>query len=326
MLNLLRNPTEHRLRTLWRIILMSIVLLIGTSFFTMVFLFLYRLFYSAPIDGQQSISIPLMPSVTLGSVTATILSIVIASILLDRRSIKEYGFHITRRGWWADLGFGLFLGAFLMLLIFSVEWLTGLITIKGVFKTDNNNLGFAREAVQSLFIFIGVGIYEEMIFRGYLLKNLAEGFFHPRWGYRGATLGAYLLSSIAFGVLHAANPNATLLSTINIIAAGIFLGLGFVLTGDLSLPIGLHITWNLFQGTVFGFPVSGSTPGVSVFYIHQNGPEWLSGGSFGPEGGLIGVVAILLGILLIIGWVRVIHQRLQLQESLAIYKKSFQKP
>jgi hypothetical protein len=67
----------------------------------------------------------------------------------------------------------------------------------------------------------------------------------------------------------------------------------------------LHLTWNLVQGNVYGFPVSGKTPfATTVIAIEQGGPDVWTGGAFGPEGGLLGILATVIGMFAILGWVR----------------------
>ena len=116
-----------------------------------------------------------------------------------------------------------------------------------------------------------------------------------------------MFSSLLFGMFHLGSPNASMVSTLNIVLWGILFGAAYLLTGSLAIPIGVHISWNLFQGNVFGFPVSGVTfPADTVTFISidQTGPELWTGGAFGPEAGLLGFFAIILGILLVVGWIR----------------------
>src|SRR3970282_2242046 len=86
--------------------------------------------------------------------------------------------------------------------------------------------------------------------RGYSVYTLTDGL----------GLGpAVLLSSLVFALAHAGNPFASWTSTIGLIAAGLFLAYAWLRTRRLWLPIGLHLGWNFFQGTVFGLSVSGTT-------------------------------------------------------------------
>jgi len=114
------------------------------------------------------------------------------------------------------------------------------------------------------------------------------------------------------------NPNATWVSTVNIVLAGIFLGLGMFLSGSLAIPIGLHISWNFFQGIVFGFPVSGMNMGAAMIATESAGPTWLTGGAFGPEGGALGLIAIFIGSGLTLLWLRR-KGRLSLHTDLSVY-------
>lgn len=243
---------------------------------------------------------------------------VLAARRLDRRKFTDYGFHFSQR-WWFDLAFGLALGAILMGLIFLVEWGLGWIQLEGTRANRVPAWSWSAWILSDAVFFLCVGIYEEFFTRGYLLRNLAEAFRTRRIQPRTALLLAYLISSSIFGLLHLANNNASLISTLNLIAAGVFLGLGYVLTGELAISIGLHITWNFFQGTVFGFPVSGGTSAASLIGITQLGPEWATGGAFGPEAGALGLAALLLGSLLIGLWVRASRGTAALKTDLAVY-------
>jgi membrane protease YdiL (CAAX protease family) len=258
----------------------------------------------------------------VGTVVVIILTFLLAGWILDRRKFVDFGFHFSRQ-WWQDLGFGLALGAILMLLIFVIELSAGWITIQDTFRAIGNS--FLSSWLAALVGFMSVGIYEEMLFRGYHVRNLVEGLNWKILGSRSALWIGYILSSSIFGLAHATNPNATWVSTLNLVLAGLFLGLGFVLTGELAIPIGLHITWNFFQGNVFGFPVSGSKSGASVINILQGGPDLLTGGAFGPEAGFVGIFAILIGSIITILYVRKTRGEVRMRTELAEYQNPFNK-
>ncbi len=256
---------------------------------------------------------------TLAQGAAVILSVWLAGRFLDRRRWAEFGLHLSAR-WWRHLAFGLLLGALLMTGIFLFEWALGWLTVSETFSTIGTGDAFWRAIWWPLLLFLAVGFYEELFSRGYQLVNLAEGLSFAPLGKRGGLLLAYALTSAFFGALHAANPNATLISSLNIALAGLLLGLGMILTGELAIPIGLHITWNFFQGSVFGFPVSGNDFGTTFIAIRQGGPPLWTGGDFGPEAGLIGIVAMLIGALLTVWWVRHEEGRVELREEIAAYE------
>lgn len=253
---------------------------------------------------------------TLASLVGITLSIWIAGKWLDRRRFSDFGLHLTRR-WWVDLAFGMVLGGVLMAVVFAVQLGAGWITITETFFTPNGS--FPGLILVALIAFIAVGFQEELLTRGYYLKNLAEGLNHPSIGPRTALLLGYIISSAVFGGLHFLNPHSTLISTFNLFLAGLLLGFGYVITRQLAIPIGLHITWNFFQGNVFGFPVSGNPAGPTFIAIEQGGPDLMTGGAFGPEAGMLGIFAMVLGILLIYAWVKRYHGRADLETDLAQY-------
>lgn len=216
---------------------------------------------------------------------------------LDRRRLRDYGFRLDH-DWWVDLAFGLALGGGLMTGVFLVELAAGWVVVTDLFVARD---GFLAGFALSLALFLAVGFYEELLARGYLLTNVAEGLVGPL-GHRGAVVVALGVSAGAFGLVHAANPNASAVSTAAVALAGVVLGLGYVLTDELAVPLGFHVAWNLAQGGLYGFPVSGNRLGASVLAVDQRGPVALTGGAFGPEAGALGVAALLVGALAVVAW------------------------
>jgi uncharacterized protein len=133
---------------------------------------------------------------------------------------------------------------------------------------------------------------EELALRGGVFRILEESC--------GSSV-ALVLSAAIFGLLHALNPGATVVSTAAIaIEAGLLLGAAYSLTGNLWLPIGLHFGWNFTEGGLFGASVSGGAAGKGVFAVTLAGPRLLTGGKFGPEASLIAVAVGFTAALLLI--------------------------
>jgi len=308
-----RNKADGRLRSLWRMLVFGLFFLLFLAFQTQVFLVLNDKLLAGVDEGTETlIGVNIAEWELLIAVLAAIFTV---GRYLDRRSLCEYGLRFSRR-WWADLGFGLLLGAVLMTGIFLTEYMLGWVTIRGTFESAAA-LPFAIAILLALSLFVAGGIFEELLFRGYLLQNLAEGLHFSFWKPVYALILAWVIASIWFGLAHVLNPEASPVSTLNIVLAGLLLGLGYILTGDLAIPIGLHMTWNFFQGNVFGFPVSGAKlNSVTLVAINQQGPALWTGGAFGPEAGLLAIVAITIGALLMLGWVNWRYGGIQLQISI----------
>ena len=311
-----------RPRALWRLIFQYWTYRVALLLLTNLLVVAWLVPREAPSAGRIDASIlsgsPALP--LIGSIAALIavsLSVWLAGRLLDRRSFADFGFHLNG-GWWLDLFFGMVLGALLMTAIFLIQLRLGWITVTGAFESVLPGTPFALAVLLPAAVFLCTGVSEELLSRGYQLRNAAEGLNLPAVGPRNAVLLAWGLSSAFFGYLHANNPNATLSSTVNVALAGLMLGFGYVLTGELAIPIGLHITWNFFQGTVFGLPVSGLKPfGATFLSVEQDGPGLWTGGSFGPEGGLLGPAAMIAGGLLIALWVRLRSGKLAIHTPIA---------
>ena len=298
-----------RPRALWRLIFQYLTYEVAIILLVNLLAVGWLLVREAPSTGGLDASIlsgsPALRLIgTAAALIAVSLSVGIAGGLLDRRSFADFGFHLNG-GWWLDLFFGMALGALLITAIFLMQLSLGWVTVTGTFESLLPGAPFALAVLLPSAVFLCVGFYEELLSRGYQLRNAAEGLNLPVLGPRNAVLLAWVLSSAFFGYLHASNPNASLSSLVNVALAGLMLGFGYVLTGELAIPIGLHITWNFFQSTVFGFPVSGLQPlGATFLSVKQDGPALWTGGTFGPEGGLLGPAAMILGVLLIALWVR----------------------
>jgi membrane protease YdiL (CAAX protease family) len=133
---------------------------------------------------------------------------------------------------------------------------------------------------------------EELIFRGYPLRRLADA-IGP-----GAAIAVL---AIGFGASHMGNPEVGVLGTINIALAAVWLAVAFFSTGGMALAWGLHFGWNATLSLGFDAPVSGfafDVPGMDYF---PGAHAWVDGGRFGPEGGVIGTLVILGGVAAVLG-------------------------
>ncbi len=332
LLKVFGNEREHRPRAFWRLLLQFILSEIIARSFVVLTVVLFAWAQSVSLKGstlggpgpavERMIgNFPgIAMTITVMFALGIVVSVWLATRFLDRRSFSDLGLKLNK-DWWLDFGFGMALGALLMGLIFLTEWAAGWTKVTGTFQTHTPGQLFVLAIVLPMLAFIAAGVNEELMSRGYQLKNMSEGLNFAAFGPRGAILLAVFTSSSIFGLLHLgvySTPSTTALSTINLAVAGFLLAAGYVLTGQLAISIGLHITWNFFQGNVFGFPVSGSEISQTTFIAtEQSGPQLWTGGAFGPEAGLLNPVATLVGVFLIIVWVRYRYGRVSLKVSLA---------
>ncbi len=176
------------------------------------------------------------------------------------------------------------------LLIGSLMFAT-VMAIMAVFDLyDIRQLG-AAPAWLSLGKAIQSGVVEELLIRAVMLRLVWRAF--------GPWM-AFAASAALFGFGHLGNPNATVFAAICIaLEAGIMLGAFYALTGRLWVSIGIHAAWNFTQGYVFGAAVSGTDfgPSIASSTARPGASEWLTGGPFGPEASLPGLlVCLVVGI------------------------------
>ena len=175
--------------------------------------------------------------------------------------------------------------------IASISFVFAVLLISGQAKIENVNLSvvFTSSFIMSLIAFIMVGFGEEILTRGFMMTALKT------------TRNKIVIltgTSVIFSLMHLFNPNTTFLSLVNIFLVGLLFAYLFVKTGKLWWPIGYHITWNFFQGNIFGMNVSGIKT-LKLIDSRFVGAEWITGGAFGAEGGIVVTLVIVLGLLFI---------------------------
>lgn len=227
---------------------------------------------------------PLLPLVTGVFIIGNILLVYWSyAHFVERRSVSELSLSCMGR----ELGIGLLLGFGLMTICFVIAMVLGLYRIEGIASWQNLVKGVTAGTVTTPF-------GEEMLFRGVMFRILEEVF--------GGWV-ALVLSSVWFGYVHSGNPGETFAGLAAIaIVYGPMLTVPLMVTRRLWMGIGLHITWNYSMGKIYSNFVSGGDPMQGFLKADFQGPEFLTGGSAGMEGSLIGVlvsVTFTLGMLIL---------------------------
>lgn len=219
--------------------------------------------------------------------TIVLIAVLAASYLMtkfiNRKPFGAIGL-LLHPGTAKEFGLGTLIGFLMMTGIFLVQYPLGFAVVewKGLIPLEIPvTLGYG-------IVMFGVSaLSEEALFRGYLFQTLMQAItFIP----------AMLVMAFVFAVAHASNPNASTFGLVNVALAAIWLSFAYMKTRSLWLPFGLHLGWNFSQTSIYGFPTSGYDFGhLKLFAITQGGPEWLTGGAFGPEGGVLATCALVAG-------------------------------
>ncbi|SET42986.1 hypothetical protein SAMN05660297_02394 [Natronincola peptidivorans] len=196
---------------------------------------------------------------------------------------------------------GSILGSCCFIAIIIVLWL-----LNGVAITNSlMEPSFSSVNIYAILIFsIFPGIGEEVLFRGYFLKLLSNSV---------GTTFAIGLTSIFFSIVHGANDGYSIIAFVNLFLFSLFLSFTTIITKNIWTAVCFHIAWNFFQGSVFSMSISGSNAS-GIYLVEVIGKDWITGGSFGVEGGLI-VTAILC--LLVIGTFIKYNSRLSIKQSVS---------
>jgi len=234
------------------------------------------------------------PQAALLGQTLTFLLLLAVTLLVERlcanQTLADIGF--SGRGAISGTLSGLLLGGVLFSIVIGILALTHAYTAH---FASWHGLGTA------LVLFLIVALFEELLFRGVIFRLIEQ---------MTGTWIALALSAALFGLLHIANPGATVFSSIAIaLEAGVLLALAYVLTRSLWFAIGIHWGWNLFEGPIFGTQVSGTQFTATVLHASMHGQSWLTGGKFGPEAGLVAII-VCVATAVIVGAAAIRKQRL----------------
>lgn len=216
---------------------------------------------------------------------AALVAGIVALRRLDGRSWRALGITPDARAA-RDSASALLFGVALLLLAVVPLLVGGLLRFAG---DAGGGAGWAASLAVGLAVLALPAAAEEVLFRGYVFQVLARA---------GGTTTAVLATSLAFALLHGGNPEVGRIALANIFVAGVWLALVYVRTASLWAATAAHLGWNWAMAVALDLPVSGldwlDTP---LYDAMVGGPAWLSGGRFGPEGGLVATIALALGAL-----------------------------
>ncbi|HMG18884.1 MAG TPA: CPBP family intramembrane glutamic endopeptidase [Gemmatimonadales bacterium] len=218
-----------------------------------------------------------------------LIGFLVATIVVGRVLAKESW---DRLGWHAPVVSRLVNGAAMGLLMAALA-------IGLAFVLDRTSVALTydwsrwpRVALWLAIMFLCASLAEELMFRGFPLRRLSDAI---------GPLPAMLLLAIGFAVAHLGNPAISFVGVLNIALAGIWLSLAFFSAGGMALAWGLHFGWNAGLALAFDAPVSGYMFRVPAVEYTPGAHPWVDGGTFGPEGGIVGTIIIIAGIFAVIG-------------------------
>lgn len=227
-----------------------------------------------------------MMLVQLFSTVLATLTAILFCRLIEKRPISSMGLrrgHILR-----EYAVGLVIGTVMISLC------VGLCALFGGLTLTHSKFSLVTWLLY-LIGFLIQGMSEEVICRGYLMVSVSR---------KNAMWLAVATNSIVFALLHLANPGIGFLPLLNIALFGVFESVYVLKRGNLWGACAIHSFWNFFQGNVFGVSVSGTGAGTSPLIASMTeSVEWLNGGSFGIEGGVIVTAVVTVAILLTVFFV-----------------------
>lgn len=218
----------------------------------------------------------------------TLAASAICARFLEHRSFGSTGYKF-HKGWLRDFLLGSALGTVTLCFAVAIATIAGAMS----FTSQSHSAGFIAGSFAGAFlVFLIAAAFEEALIRGFAFQAITHNL---------GPVVALVSTSVLFGALHLGNDDVTTLSTINTVLAGVWLGAAYLVTRSLWLATALHYSWNLVMAFVFGLPVSGFTVYKSTAILDGTGsnPVWISGGAYGPEGGIAATIAVIICTLII---------------------------
>lgn len=290
-INLLLNPQTKLLRSGWRALAFLFVLTFPQWLAAL-------LFRTGKAETSNVFDVSLAMIFTYAVLVAWVVLISWLSLrFLDRMSLRSLGFGL-HQNWQREVLLGVGISATMISVIVALQVIGGgtSIRLNPMWWKDSgiDAAGFglvAKECLLALALLILAGAVEELGYRGYAFQTLLRGL---------PPMVPILLLSIYFGLGHWGNPSRTHFSTVNTVLSGIWLSVAYLKTRSLWFPTALHFGWNWTMGAVFGLPVSGlQIPQYPILIATNGSPVWLTGGSYGPEGGTAATIVVLISIVII---------------------------
>jgi len=188
-------------------------------------------------------------------------------------------------GWFRDLLIGCALGFAALAVAVAIGAIGG--RLRFTFNSARLISSIIKSLIGSSVLLFVAALAEEAIFRGYPLQTLARA---------GLAWLGVVLTLVFFAAGHLDNPNVVpAITFINTALAGLAFAVAYLRTRSLWFPFGLHWAWNWALGWFFGLPVSGlKLVSHPLLVASDGGPFWLTGGSYGIEGGIASTAAFVL--------------------------------
>jgi uncharacterized protein len=209
---------------------------------------------------------------------------------LRKEPLSNVGYRLDRR-WFMEIAGGMLFGMGTALAVVGMIWAIGGVRFE---LAPARSIG---ALLTGLYVFLFVALMEENLYRGFIFQRLLDGI---------GIWPAQIAMALLFALGHWGNPGmqvgTEIVATLDLFLGAVLLGLAYVRTRSLALPIGLHLGWNWTQGNVLGFHVSGYDHAGWLQPIFQGQSEWLSGGTFGPEASIFSPLVSLIMIVLLWRW------------------------